>query len=68
MYVALYYTYNQKYAHTFSLRKELENFLRQDRDRQILLFIFEILYEHEKITEEEVFRLKLLVETEAKED
>lgn len=42
--------------------------MRQDRDRQILLFIFEILYEHEKITEEEVFRLKLLVETEAKED
>ena len=42
--------------------------MRQDRDRQILLFIFEILYEQEKITEEEVFRLKLLVETEAKED
>ena len=60
------YTYNQKETHTFNLRNKSENFLRQDWERQVLRCVFDILFEQGRITEEEVFQLKLLVETEVR--
>ena len=40
--------------------------MRQDWERQLLRCIFDILLEQRALSEEEVFRLKLLVETEGK--